>query len=322
MSPHNHGRGSHEHLGLRATSKRRLTIVIFLVAGDLLLYIIGGFLSGSLALFAEAGHMVTDLAALFLARLAIYFAERPASAERTFGYRRLEILATQINALILWVFAASVVFEAYERFTEPAEIEGGVMLVVGVIGLGINVVCAWLLRGARGHSVNVEAAFWHVSADLAGSIGIVVSGALVWAFGWTFADPILSVFIAVLIFVATWHLIAKVTRVLLEGTPDHIDVYRLCSEMEEVDGVIVLHDIHVWSITPGYDVLTAHVLIDPAYAGDVDALRGRLRKIAADDFGIEHITLQLERSASDCTEHHHVDHLHAHERPSKKAKKA
>ena len=318
MSPHDHGAG-HERLDLRGASKRRLTVVISLVSINLLLYLVGGFLSGSLALFAEAGHMVADLAALLLARVAMYFAERPASAERTFGYHRLEILAAQINALVLWVFAVGILFEAYGRMTAPFEIEGGVMLIVGAVGLGVNVLSAWLLLGARGQSVNVEAAFWHVAADLAGSVGIVVSAVLVWGFGWTFADPILSVLIAVLILVATWRLIAKVTRVLLEGTPDHIDVYRLCSEMEEVDGVIVLHDIHVWSITPGYDVLTAHVLIDPDYPGDVDALRSRLRRIAEEDFGIDHITLQLEHSATDCTEHHHVDHLHARERPSKKA---
>ena len=314
-------RAGRERLDLRGASKRRLTVVISLVSVDLLLYVVGGFLSGSLALFAEAGHMMADLAALLLARVAMYFAERPASAERTFGYHRLEILATQINALVLWVFSAGILFEAYGRMTEPFEIEGGVMLIVGAFGLGVNVLAAWLLHGARGHSINVEAAFWHVAADLAGSVGIVVSAVLVWGFGWTFADPVLSVLIAVLILVATWQLIAKATHVLLEGTPDYIDVYRLCSEMEEVDGVIVLHDIHVWSITPGYDVLTAHVLIDPDYPGDVEVLRGRLRRIAAEDFGIDHITLHLEHSASDCTEHHHVDHLHARQRPSRQAKR-
>lgn len=320
LSPHDHSVGD-GRLDLRGASKRRLTVVISLLSINLLLYIVGGLLSGSLALFAEAGHMVADLAALLLARVAMYFAERPASAERTFGYHRIEVLAAQINALLLWVFSAGILFEAYGRLTEPFEIESGMMLGVGAVGLGVNVLSAWLLHGTRRQSVNAEANFRHMATDLAGSAGIVVSAALIWGFGWTFADPVLSVLIAVLILAATWRLMAKVTRVLLEGTPDHIDVYRLCSEMEEVDGVIVLHDIHVWSITPGYDVLTAHVLIDPDHPGDVDALRSRLRRIAVEDFGIDHITLQLEHSASECTEHHHVDHLHARQRPSKKAKR-
>ena len=278
--------------------------------------VIGGILSGSLALLADAGHMLTDAASIALALFAMQFATRRATTERTFGFHRLEILAALINALTLWLIAAWVTLEAYHRFQEVPEVEGSLMLAVGVIGLFVNVGAAWILHRSAEHSINVEGAFQHVMADLLGSVGVVISGSLVWAFGWTLADPIVSVVISILIVRSTWSLLTKVVHVLLEGTPEHIDVYRLCSKIEEVEGVTLIHDIHVWTIAPQYEALTAHVLIDPEYQGDIDTLRHRLRDIASHDFGIKHITLQLEKSRKGCTENHHVDHLLAHTRPA------
>lgn len=278
--------------------------------------VIGGILSGSLALLADAGHMLTDAASIALALVAMQFATRRATTERTFGFHRLEILAALINALTLWLVAAWVALEAFHRFQDVPEVDGALMLTVGAIGLFVNVGAAWILHSSAEHSINVEGAFQHVMADLLGSVGVVISGSLVWAFGWTLADPIVSVVICILILKSTWGLLAKVVHVLLEGTPEHIDVYRLCSKIEEVEGVTLIHDVHVWTIAPSYEALTAHVLIDPDYQGDLDALRHRMREIASRDFGIDHITLQLEKSKKGCTEDHHVDHLFAHARPS------
>lgn len=278
--------------------------------------VIGGILSGSLALIADAGHMLTDAASIGLALVAMQFAMRAESAERTFGFHRLEILAALVNALTLWLIAAWVVLEAFHRIQEVPEVQGLLMLSVGTIGLVVNVLAAWILHRSAGHSLNVEGAFQHVMADLLGSVGVVISGTLVWAFGWTLADPIVSVVIAVLILLSTWRLLAKVVHVLLEGVPEHVDVYRLCSSMEDVEGVILIHDIHVWTIAQGYDALNAHVLVDRELpASELDPLLRRLRKIASHDFGIHHITIQMEQSLEGCTEHHHVDHLHARERP-------
>ena len=288
-----------------------------LITGYMFAEVIGGFLSGSLALIADAGHMLTDAASIGLALFALHFANRPASAERTFGFHRLEILAALLNALTLWLIAAWVVIEAIDRFREVPEVEGVLMLSVGTVGLVVNVLAAWILHRSAGHSLNVEGAFQHVIADLLGSVGVVISGSLVWAFGWTLADPIVSVIIAVLILLSTWRLLSKVVHVLLEGVPEHIDLYRLCSTMEDVDGVVLIHDIHVWTIAQGYDALAAHVLVDPAYpAADLEPVLRKLRKIASEDFGIQHITIQVEQSVDGCTEHHHVDHLHARERPA------
>ena len=290
---HHHGLGGHDH-DLRGASKRSLKAALVLIVGYMFAEVIGGLLSGSLALIADAGHMLTDAASIALALVALHFASRPESAQRTFGYQRLEILAALLNALTLWLIAGWVVYEAYHRFMDVPDVKGGLMLSVGLGGLVVNIAAAWILHRSAEHSVNVEGAFQHVMADLLGSVGVVVSGVLVWAFGWTLADPILSVVIGVLILLSTWRLLGKVIHVLLQGTPEHIDVYHLCSEMEDVEGVTLIHDVHVWSLSPGYDVFTAHILVDPAFQDDLTELRRRLREIVAHDFGIQHVTLQLE----------------------------
>jgi cobalt-zinc-cadmium efflux system protein len=308
---HHHGPGEHDH-DLHGASRRSLTVALVLTVGYMVIQLVGSILSGSLALLAEAAHKVTDAASIGFALAALHFSTRPASAQRTFGYRRLEILAALVNALSLWLVAGWLIMEAYERTHDAHHhVEGEVMLAFGAVGLLVNLSVAWVLHRSSKHNVNVEGAFRHVMVDLLGTVGVVVSGLLVWAFHWDHADTVVSVIIGVLILLSTWRLIGKVVHVLLEGVPKHIDVYRLCSEMEEVQGVGLIHDIHVWSLVPGYEMLTAHVLVDPEFQ-DLEFLRRRLREIAADDFGIHHITIQLEYTADGCTEHHHVDHLHAH----------
>ena len=211
---------------------------------------------------------------------------------------------------------AWIVFEAFERFSNHhlIEIEPGLIMVIGTGGLIVNIIAAWILHASSEHSMNVQGAFQHVIADLLGSVGVIVSGVLILAFGWTIADPIISVVIAVLIVLGSWRLVAQVVHVLLEGTPARIDMYRLCSDMEDVEGVTVIHDVHCSTITSGYEALTAHVLIDSEYNGEIDPLIRRLRRIAMQDYGIAHVTLQVEKSVQGCTEDHHVDHILARER--------
>ena len=300
----------HDHSReLRSAGKRSLVIAFVLIAGFMVAEVIGGIMSGSLALLADAGHMLTDAAAIALALTAMHFAERPHSARRTFGYHRLEILAALVNALALWLIVAWVLFEAYDRFTSVTEVNGGMMLAIGLIGLVVNLIAAWVLRSSSDHNVNVEGAFLHVIADLLGSVGVVISGSLIWVFGWTLADPIVSVLIAGLILFSSWRLMKKVVHVLLEGTPEHIDVYELCRKLEAVEGVTLVHDIHVWTLSSGNEALTAHILIDPEYPHDPEDLRLRLRDIVYHDFGIGHITLQVEKSLESCSEDHHFGRL-------------
>ena len=307
---HHHGSAGHDHShDLRSAGKRSLVAAFVLIAAFMFVEVAGGIISGSLALLADAGHMLTDAASIALALTAMYFAERPHSVQRTFGYHRLEILAALVNALALWLIVAWVLFEAYDRFTSVTEIDGGLMLGIGVIGLCVNLGAARILHRSSSHNINIEGAFLHVIADLLGSVGVVISGILIWTLGWTLADPIASVIIAILILVSSWRLMKKVVHVLLEGTPEHVDVYQLCSKLEAVEGVTLVHDIHVWTLSAGNEALTAHILIDPDYPGDAEDLRLRLRDIIYNDFGIGHITLQVEKSLEGCSEDHHFDHL-------------
>ena len=296
----------HDH---RSASRRRLVLALSLISGYMGVEIVAGILSGSLALLADAAHMLTDAGAIGLALFAMWIANRPASIERTFGYHRTEVLAAMFNAFSLWVIAVWIFYEAYHRFQDVPEVQGGIVLLAGGAGLVVNLVAAWILRRSAGHSLNVEGAFLHVMADLVGSIGVVASGALTLAFGWWLADPILGVFIGLLILASSWRLVTKVFQVLMEGSPAHIDMHSLCQALEDLEGITLVHDIHAWTITSGYETLTAHVLVDPDYPGEMETLRRRLQQVAYHDFGIGHITLQMEQSLEGCTERHHFEHL-------------
>ena len=188
------------------------------------------------------------------------------------------------------------------------------MTAVGAIGLVVNIAAALVLRRGAQRSLNVEGAFKHVMADLMGSVAVVISALVVITTEWVIIDPILSLLIAGLIVFSSRRLIRKTVNVLLEGTPEHIDLYRLCSDLEDVEGVTLVHDVHVWTISSNYYSLTAHVLIDQSYLGDADELLDRLRRIAREKYGIHHLTLQLDRSLSDCDEDHHLGHLAARNR--------
>ncbi len=303
-----HRDDGHDH-NHRGASRRRLVAALALIVSYMGVEIVAGVFSGSLALLADAAHMLTDAGAIGLALFAMWIANRPASIERTFGYYRTEVLAAMFNAFSLWVIAAWIFFEAYHRFRDVPEVQGGIVLIAGGAGLVVNLVAAWILHRSAGHSLNVEGAFRHMIADLLGSIGVVISGVLTLAFGWWLADPILSVLIGALVLASSWRLVSKVFQVLLEGSPAHIDMHRLCQAMEDVEGVTLVHDIHAWTITSGYESLTAHVLVDPDYPNELETLRRRLQHIAYEHHGISHITIQMEQSLEGCTERHHFDHL-------------
>ena len=306
-----HGHGHHDHAhDLRGASKRSLIFALVLISTYMVAEVIGGIMSGSLALLADAGHMLTDAAAIMMALVAMWIAQKEASVERTFGYHRTEILAALANTFALWAIAGWIVFEAYHRaFREDVEVVGLPVLIVGIGGFLINLAAAWVLHRSSGESLNVEGAFQHVIADLLGSVGVIVSAILIMTLEWHLADPILSVVIALLIVYNTRRLILDILNVLLEGTPEHVDVYKLCSDLEEMEGVTLIHDVHVWTITSGNEAFTAHILLDPAYSGDIDRLGLMMKALLHNEYGIGHVTIQLEKSLEGCTEDHHVGHL-------------
>ena len=311
-----HGHEGHDHAhDLRGTSKRSLVTALALISTYMVAEVVGGILSGSLALLADAGHMLTDAASIVMALVAMWIGGKAASAERTFGYYRTEVLAAMANAFGLWLIASWILIEAYHRaFTEDVRVDGLPVLIVGFGGLLVNLAAAWVLHKSSEHSVNVEGAFQHVIADMLGSVGVIISAILIMAFEWYIADPILSVVIALLIVYNTRGLIFTVLNVLLEGAPKHVDVYKLCSDIENLQGVTLIHDVHVWTITSGQDAFTAHVLMDPSWKGDVDRLLTRMQDIVHRDHRIGHVTIQLDQSITSCEEHHHLDHLLAEAR--------
>ena len=306
-----HSHGHHEH-DLRSTSRRSLKIALVLITSFMVVEVVGGVVAGSLSLLADAGHMLTDAAAIVLALVALHFSDLPASWERTYGYRRLEVLAALVNALSLCVVIGGVLWEAYRRLHTVPEVEGGLMLAIGLAGLVVNVLAMLVLRRSAEGNLNVEGALQHIVADLLGSVAVVFSGALIWAFGWTIVDPILSVVISILIGVSAWRLLAKVVHVLLQGVPEHIDLFELCAALEDVPGVTFVHDVHVWSLAPDYDVLTAHIVIDhKLQKDDLASIRSQVQELAKRDYNLRHVTAQLEFTTDGChDEVHHFDHLH------------
>ena len=305
---------AHSH-DLRGASKRSLLIALALIGGFMIVEVVGGVLTGSLALLADATHMLTDAAAIGLAFFAMWISGRPASAGSTFGLYRTEVLAALANTVSLWLIAGWIFFEAYHRFLDTPELESlGLLFGVGTAGLITNIAAAWVLHRAAGESLNVEGAFQHVLGDLMGSVGVIIAAILILTLEWYIVDPIISVLIGLLILRSSWGLFMRVFKVLLEGTPDNVDVYLICADMEQVEGVTLVHDVHAWTITSGYNAFTAHVSVSPSRAGQQEDILKQLRKIVY-SYGLNHVTLQVELSAEDCEENHHVEHPQARMQP-------
>lgn len=296
------------HSHTREASRRNLAIALGLTAGYMVVELVGGIMANSLSLLADAGHMLTDAGAIGLALLAMWVAGRPASIERTFGWQRTEVLAALANALGLWLIAGLIFFEAYRRFLDPPSVNGSLMLVVGGIGLLVNLAAAAVLHRSAKESLNVEGAFLHVISDVLGSIAVIGAGLLILTTGWVLGDPIFGGIIGLLILISSARLLWKVLHVLMEGTPTHLDLHGLCQRLEQLDGITGVHDIHAWSITTGYDALSAHVTADMATLSSPGQVLERLRNIASQEFGISHVTIQLEDSDDGCVEDHHIAH--------------
>ena len=298
----------HGHSHTREASRRNLAIALGLTAGYMVVELVGGIMANSLSLLADAGHMVTDAGAIGLALLAMWVAGRPASIERTSGLHRTEVLAALANALGLWLIAWLIFFEAYHRFLDPPSVNGSLMMVVGGVGLLVNLAAAVVLHRSAKESLNVEGAFLHVISDVLGSIAVIGAGLLILTTGWVLGDPIFGGIIGLLIVISSARLLWKVLHVLMEGTPTHLDLHGLCQRLEQLDGITGVHDIHAWSITTGYDALSAHVTADMAILSSPGQVLERLRNIASQEFGISHVTIQLEDSEDGCVEDHHIAH--------------
>lgn len=263
-----------------------------LASGYMAIEVVGGLLANSLALLADAAHMATDVAALGLAMWAMWLATKPATSRRTYGYHRAEILAALANGVVLVAISVFVVLEAVRRFRQPAEIEGTVMLLVAIGGLAVNGAAVWLLEGGRHDSLNVRAAWLHVLSDALGSIGVVVGAVVVLAFGWTWADPAAACLIAALILHNSWSLLREAVDVLMASAPSELSTETVRSALTEVEGVEGVHDLHVWTLTSGMVMLTAHARL--VRSADTQRALQAMCDIASRRFGIRHCTIQPE----------------------------
>jgi cobalt-zinc-cadmium efflux system protein len=281
-----------DHARSRAEDSRRLSATLALVSLYLIAEVLGGLWTNSLALLADAGHMLSDVAALALSLFAIWLAQRPAPMERTFGYHRAEILAALANGAALVAVAILILIEAAQRLSAPREVLGGPMLAVAVGGLLVNLAGLWILHGGKSSNLNVRGAWLHVLSDALGSIGVIAAALRVWLCGWTRAEPIASIGIALLVIFSSWQLLRETALVLMEAAPSHIRVEEVRGALRETPGVLSVHDLHVWTITSGLVSLSCHV--ESSHQVPDHQLLAALQDVLRERFGIDHVTIQIE----------------------------
>ena len=295
---HDHSGPGHSHAGHahgtpdRGANRKRLILVLALSAAYMVAEIVGGLITNSLALIADAGHMLSDVAALALSLFAMWIAQRPPTPQRSYGYYRTEILAALVNGATLIAVALYVFVEAYDRLRSPPEVQGGLMMAIAGGGLAINLIGLWVLNAGRNESLNVRGAWLHVATDALGSLGAIVGGFLIWMFGWNLADPAVSVVIGILVIYSSWNLLRQTVAVLMEGAPGDVDVDAVRNALAGVPGVTAVHDLHIWSITSGMVALSGHLCVSESTSGTTVLAEAchRLRN----DFGIDHVTIQVE----------------------------
>jgi cobalt-zinc-cadmium efflux system protein len=295
-----HGPGgghSHSHAldARREDSRRRMWIALAINAAMLVAEAVGGVLTGSLAVLADAGHLLSDVGSIALALFAARLAAMPAAGRRTFGYQRSEVLAALVNGLLLVAVSVLIAVEAVGRFSDPPQIEAGGVLALGLFGLAGNAAATWVLARGQREDINLEGALRHSAADALGSIGVVAAGAFVLAGGSDVVDPIVSLLISALVLASSWRLIKEPVDVLMEAAPADLDVESLGQALCSEEGVRSVHDLHVWTVTSGFGAVAAHVVV--VQGSDRDLIRRRLELTLTERFGIEHTTLQMEEEA-------------------------
>lgn len=294
---HDHGHDhDHDHGHAHAGNERRVFWALLLTAGFMVAEVVGGIVSGSLALLADAGHMLTDAAALGLSLAAFRASRRPETVSHSYGQHRFQVLAAFLNGAALIGIALWIAIEAVQRVLVPVPVLGGTMLVVAGLGLAVNVAAFVILHGGDRENLNMRGAALHVLGDLLGSVAAIVAAVVIMATGWTPIDPILSVLVALLVLKSAWMLLSRSWHVLMEGAPVHIDVETLAAELvEDVPGVAGIHHVHLWMLTPDQPLVTLHATITAE--ADHDTVLHGLQAVLAAEFGLAHATIQVEREA-------------------------
>lgn len=304
---HGHTHASHAHAGhshaghdhARGANARALTFALGLTLAFLVVEVVGGLLTQSLALISDAAHMFTDATGLAVALAAVKLAARPADSKRTFGYARFEILAAAFNAVLLFLVALYILYEAYQRLTNPTAVQSLPMLLIAILGLGVNFASMRILEAGKDASLNIKGAYLEVWADMLGSLGVILAACAIWLTGWNWVDPLVAVAIGLWVLPRTWSLLKESTNILLQGVPSGLAIADIDRDLRAVAGVRGLHSLHVWALTSGQNVLSAHIEILPDEP-DAMALRQRVEAVLRETYAITHITIQLEDGRGHC----------------------
>lgn len=305
-TPGGHGDGGHAHNHGRGANARQLTWALGLTSLFLIAEVVGGVLTQSLALISDAAHMFTDSAGLAIALAALKLAERPADPKRTFGYARFEILAAAFNAVLLFLVAIYILYEAYQRFANPTTVDSIPMLAIAALGLVVNLICMRILVAGKDESLNVKGAYLEVWADMLGSLGVILAAAAIWLTGWNWIDPLVAIAIGLWVVPRTWSLLRESLNILLQGVPEGIAIADIERSLRELPGLKGLHSLHVWAMTSGQNVLSAHLEIGQDVT-DAMAFRQRVEALLHERFGIDHITIQLEDGRGHCVTEGHAE---------------
>jgi len=284
----------------RHNETKRLKLALAISSVYFFAELIAGFMTNSLALLSDAGHMLSDIGAMALSLFAFYFAKRPATVESTYGYHRVEILAALFNGLALWLIVGIILASAFNRLIEPPEVESTGMIVVAVVGLLVNIAAGVILFAPYNHSLNLRGAFLHVVSDAVGSVGAIAAGAVMLATGWYLADPLISIFIGVLVLFSSWNLVKESLSILMQSVPKGIRLEDVQRTIESVDGVAKVHDLHLWAVTSGIYTLSAHAVVENG--GDLHHVLNGIEDTLKQRFNIEHTTIQLEIESREETE--------------------
>lgn len=277
--------------------QNRLLLAIGLSAAILVGELVGGFVSNSLALLSDAGHVFTDVIALSLSWFGVRQALRPATSRMTFGYHRVGILIALFNAALIALIAIIILYESYQRLRQPQEVQSLLMLGVAAAGLAANLVVVFWLRGVARHSLNIRSAFFHAGGDALASVGVIAGGLIIYFTGWFWVDPLVSVILALIIVAAAWGIVREAINVLVEGSPIHINVDDLVKTLKTLPGVLNVHDLHIWSLTPQLHALACHVQVNDSMLSQQGTLLGNLRELLNKRYNICHTTIQLECAA-------------------------
>jgi cobalt-zinc-cadmium efflux system protein len=292
---HNH----HEH-ALSAGSKLKYSLMFSLAI--LVAEVVGGLLSNSLALLSDAGHVFTDIVAIGLSWYAIRQAERPSNSRMTFGYHRIGVVVAIVNAATIFIIAAVILYEAYRRFQQPPEVQSVLMMSVAFVGLAANIFMTLWLKTEQRSNINIRSVFWHTLGDALASLGVIVGGLIMIITGQFVVDPLISVFISLIILYAAWSIFREGFRVILEATPADVDILKMVKTLKEIPGVKDVHDVHVWSIAPELRAMNGHVLIEDISTSDAAAIRAQIEKMVREKYRVEHTTLQMECQSCDANE--------------------